>query len=216
MWTELKRQAVVPNFFKQREGAFTMITIEEECPAEIDMRATLIKFSKRKNFFGSLETEWANLFQGRRAEEEEEEDEGSINALFGEEEGEEATSPKKRRALELSSSFTSSNSKLPLEKVSSLHTYTKKAEKDIALANYHNNSDMPTEKKRTKTHPSKVEPVNEWFQQVLKYGQSGSVGLVPEPWQSKFPLPSSSKLQLLKGPTLDVLEHYAQWREKKQ
>ena len=183
---------------------------DKEMDNEIDMRATLVKFSKRKNFFGTLAAEWETLFQGRCLDDEDKE----IDALFDDDEKKQP-SPKKRRALELSSSFSGSTSNAPTDKVASLHAHTKQAEKDIALSQYYNENASSTQK-RTKTCPSKVERINKWYQQVLKHGQSGSVGLVPDAWQSKFPVPASSKLQLLKDTTLSVLEHYDQWIEKQK
>ena len=178
---------------------------------EINMRETLVKFSKRKNFFGTLNAEWATLFEGRAEEEEDD-----IDALFGEAEDddEEKTSPKKRRALELSSSFSAAaaSSVGGRDNGTKMTTFTKQAENDIALSAYH---DTPSAPKRSKTHPSKVESINEWYREVVKHGQNGSIGLVPSSWESKFPMPSPFKVQLLNGTTLNVLEHYAQWKNKK-
>jgi len=156
------------------------------------MKTTLIKFSKRKSYFNALQDEWGNLFQGAR----------EIDALF-----EPEPSPKKKRALELSASFSSNGAGSCGGGAAGerMDTMVKSVEKDIVQSAF-----TKQESKRSKTAPSNVERVNEWYQEVLKHGASGSLGLVPLPWQRNF----SAHTQYLKGNTLDIVEHYALWREK--
>lgn len=135
--------------------------------------------TKRVKLFSLLETQWQRL----RGDD--------LDALFGE--------TKKKRSLELLSEGEATKN------VAQLSGLLRQAGKDIELSRY--SSSTPA--KRTRTHPSTLDEVNEWWGEVLENHKAGHVGLLPEPFQ-----PGGARVELDEREA-QLVEHFARHAKRK-